>query len=144
MRYAAVPPDGDCSIVTQTFLRRLDRRLLISGSAIVAVILTLGYVGYTLRPSARNAEAEFYTPGVTPKREDCVIAKMKNYAKLDKMVMQSIALECELTVQSIEGHEKLRQAWEERQAVREAAPKPAAAPEPAAPAETDRLRRVWR
>ncbi|WP_341894433.1 hypothetical protein [Ferrovibrio terrae] len=109
----------------------------------VAVILILGYIGYTLRPSARNADANFYTPGVTPKREDCVITRMKTYAKLDKMVMQSIATECELTVQSIEGHEKLRQAWEERQAVRDATPKPVAAPEPP-PAEADRLRRVWR
>lgn len=138
-----MPTDEDCAIAISALLRRIDRRLLIS-SGVVAVILALGFVGYTLRPSGRNAEADFYTPGVTPKREDCVITKMKNYAKLDRMVMQSIAQECELTVQSIEGHEKLRQAWEERQAAREAAPKPAAAPEPAAPAETDRLRRVWR
>lgn len=109
----------------------------------VAVILILGYIGYTLRPSTREADASFYTPGVTPKREDCVITRMKTYAKLDKMVMQSIATECELTVQSIEGHEKLRQAWEERQAVRDAAPKPVATPDPP-PAEADRLRRVWR
>lgn len=99
-------------------------------------------MGYALRPTARDAEAAFYTPGVTPKREDCVIAKMKSYNKLDKQILQNIAFECELTVQSIEGHEKLRQAWEDRQTVREAAPKPAA--EPAPPAESDRLRRVWR
>lgn len=68
---------------------------------------------------------------------------MKTYSKIDKQVLQSIAFECELTVQSIEGHEKLRQAWEDRQAVREAAPRPAAA-EPTAPAEGDRMRRVWR
>lgn len=67
---------------------------------------------------------------------------MKNYAKLDKLVMQAIAAECELTVQSIEGHETLRKEWEQRQAVRDAAPKPVA--EPAAPAEADRVRRVWR
>lgn len=100
-------------------------------------------MGYALRPSAREADATFYTPGVTPKREDCVIAKMKTYNKIDKQILQSIAAECELTVQSIEGHEKLRQAWQERQAVRDAAPKPAAA-EPTAPAEADRVRRVWR
>lgn len=68
---------------------------------------------------------------------------MKTYAKIDKQILQSIAFDCELTVQSIEGHEKLRQAWEERQAVREATPRPAA-PESTIPAEADRVRRVWR
>lgn len=124
-------------------MQRLDRRLLISGSGVAAIILILGFVGYMLRPGAQQAEVNFYTPGVTPKREDCVMAKMKNYAKLDKSVLQAIAMECELTVQSIEGHEVLRREWEQRQAVRDAAPKPAAA-EPTAPAETDRVRRVWR
>lgn len=97
-----------------------------------------------LRPSGRTADAVFYTPGVTPSREDCAIARMKNYAKIDRQVLQVIATECELTVQSIEGHETLRKAWEERQAAREAAPKPAASPDPSPPAEADRLRRVWR
>lgn len=110
----------------------------------MAVILCiLAGVAYALRPSTREAEANFYTPGVTPKREDCVIARMKTYNKIDKQMLQSIAVECELTVQSIEGHEKLRQAWQERQAVRDAAPRPAA-PEPTVPAEADRVRRVWR
>jgi len=101
-------------------------------------------VGYSLRPTGREPDAVFYTPGVTPKREDCVMTKMKSYAKIDKLTLQSIAMECELTVQSIEGHEKLRQAWQERQAVRDAMPKPAPAAEPVPAAEGDRLRRVWR
>lgn len=71
------------------------------------------------------------------------MARMKTYAKLDKSVLQGIATECELTVQSIEGHERLRREWEERKAARDATVKPAPA-EPAAPAESDRLRRVWR
>jgi hypothetical protein len=125
------------------FLRRLDRRLLISGIGVAIIISLLAGVGYALRPSSREVDANFYTPGVTPKREDCVIARMKTYNKLDKHVLQSIASECELTVQSIEGHEKLRQAWQERQAVRDAAPKPVI-PEATTPAEADRVRRVWR
>lgn len=126
-----------------SFLRRPDRRLLISGIGAAVILSILAGVGYALRPTTREAEATFYTPGVTPKREDCVMAKMKSYNKIDKQMLQSIAFECELTVQSIEGHEKLRHAWQERQAVREAAPKPAAA-ETATPAEADRTRRVWR
>lgn len=111
----------------------------------ILVLLVLGYVAYTLRPGGIHGDAAYYTPGVTPKREDCVIARMKSFAKIDKMVLQSIAAECELTVQSIEGHETLRKAWEQRQAARDAAPKPepAAVPDPA-PSEGDRLRRVWR
>lgn len=126
------------------FPRRIDRRLLISGIGAVVVICLLAGVGYALRPSSRDSDTTFYTPGVTPKREDCVMARMKTYNKIDKQILQAIAFECELTVQSIEGHQKLREAWEERQAVREAAPKPAAAPESAPAAEGDRLRRVWR
>lgn len=126
------------------FLHRIDRRLLTGSIGAVIVISILAGVAYTLRPSARDADSSFYTPGVTPKREDCVMTRMKTYAKIDKQILQSIAAECELTVQSIEGHEKLRQAWQERQAVREATPKPATA-EPTAPAqEKDQLRRVWR
>ncbi|MBS4048029.1 MAG: hypothetical protein KG075_16915 [Alphaproteobacteria bacterium] len=126
-----------------TLLRRIDRRLLISGIGAAIILSILAVVGYALRPTSRESEATFYTPGVTPKREDCVMAKMKTYNKIDKQILQSIAFECELTVQSIEGHEKLRHAWQERQAVRETAPKPAAE-ETATPAEADRTRRVWR
>jgi hypothetical protein len=127
-----------------SLLTRFDSPWLIRGAGILAIAVILGGVGYALRPGSRDADASFYTPGVTPKREDCVMAKMKSYAKIDKLTLQSIAMECELTVQSIEGHEKLRQAWEERQAVRDAAPKPVPAAEPAPAAEGDRLRRVWR
>ena len=106
------------------------------------ILAVLGTVGFLIRPDPRIDSATFYTPGMTPKREDCVLAKMKSYAKIDRLAMQSIAMECELTVQSIEGHEKLRQEWQQRQAVRDATPKPAA--EPVAPVEGDRNRRVWR
>lgn len=134
---------GELTIATAQFLRRIDRRLLIGCLSAVIIISLLGGVAYTLRPSSFDADTRFYTPGVTPKREDCVMAKMKAYNKLDKQMLQAIAFECELTVQSIEGHEKLRQAWQERQAAREAAPKPAV-PEATTPAEADRVRRVWR
>jgi hypothetical protein len=142
LRYAAIACLGDCTIAVSYLLRRFDRRLLITGAGVAVIILILAGVSYVLRPSGKDADQTFYTPGITPKREDCVIARMKSYNKLDKQMLQAIAMECELTVQSIEGHEKLRKAWEDRQATREATPKPAA--EPAPPAEGDRLRRVWR
>ncbi|MFN4312172.1 MAG: hypothetical protein ACK4FK_16430 [Ferrovibrio sp.] len=118
-------------------------RRLVKVASAVAVVLVLGTIGWMIRPGGRSDD-RYYVPGVTPTREDCVMAKMKNYAKIDRLVLASIANECELTVQSIEGHEKLRKAWEERQAVREAAPKPAAPAAPTEQPEGDRVRRVWR
>lgn len=112
-------------------------------TAAVVVPLLAGLV--LLFWPGRGKEAAFYTPGVTPSREDCVLQKMKGYAKIDKPTLQAIAMECELTVQSIEGHEGMRKAWEARQANRPAEVKPAPSPaaEPA-PAQGDTLRRVWR
>lgn len=121
----------------------MNRRALLGSVGAAVIIVILAGIAYALRPMGRDTDAAFYTPGVTPKREDCVMARMKTYNKIDKQMLQSIAMECELTVQSIEGHEKLRQAWQERQAVREAAPRPAST-EPTTPAESDRIRRVWR
>lgn len=126
----------------QLLLHRLNTRRLITGVAVFAIVLALGVVGWMIRPGNR-ADERYYVPGVTQTREDCVMAKMKNYAKIDRLVLATIANECELTVQSIEGHEKLRKAWEERQAVREAAPKPVAPVAEPTP-EGDRVRRVWR
>jgi hypothetical protein len=113
------------------------------GGGALVILALLATVGALVRNDPRIDGTSFYTPGMTPTREDCVLSKMKSYAKIDRLAMQSIAMECELTVQSIEGHEKLRKEWEQRQAVRDATPKPATA-EPTAPAEGDRNRRVWR
>lgn len=121
------------------FIRQHLRNLAIA----VVTLPVLGGLVYALWTTGRPETAVFYQPGVTPSREECVLAKMKTYAKIDKLTLQAIAAECELTVQSIEGHEVMRKAWEARQAARQAEPKPAPAePEPAA--EPDRLRRVWR
>lgn len=118
-------------------------RKVVTTTGILAVLLVLGTVGWLLRPGSGGGSDAYYTPGVTPKREDCVIAKMKTYNKLDKLILQQIAFECELTVQSIEGHEVLRKEWETRQAQRAAEPKPEAPATPV-PEESDRVRRVWR
>lgn len=121
------------------FLRRHISSLAI---AVVTIPVLVGLV-FALWPSGK-ADSAFYTPGVTPSREECVMAKMKTYNKVDKQTLQAIAVDCELTVQSIEGHEGMRKAWEARQASRPAEPKPVAQPAAEAPAEGDRMRRVWR
>lgn len=113
--------------------------------AVAAVLLpVLAGIGFLLWPLGGYQDA-FYTPGATPSREECAYAKLKNYKRVDKQILYNIAQDCELTVQSIEGHEGLRKAWEQRQAAREteatSAPAPAAASEPA---QGDTLRRVWR
>src|SRR3546814_6380917 len=91
--------------------------------------------------SGSRSDGPYYTPGVTPSREECVLAKMKTYAKVTKQTLTNIAEECELTVQSIEGHEKLRKAWEAREAARPPEPLPAAEPAKTQ-TEGDKLRRV--
>lgn len=124
-------------------MTQFSQRLRTFALAAVALPILAGIV--LLFWPGRGKDAAFYTPGVTPSREDCVMAKMKTYAKLDKPTLQAIALECELTVQSIEGHEGMRKAWEARQANRPAErPAPAPAPEPAPAPQGDSLRRVWR
>ncbi|HLT76500.1 MAG TPA: hypothetical protein VKZ87_03845 [Ferrovibrio sp.] len=119
----------------------LRRHTSTLATAIVVVPVLVGLV-YALWPG--RGEEVFYTPGVTPSREECVMQKMKNYAKIDKPTLQAIAVECELTVQSIEGHEVMRKAWEARQATRPVETKPAPAPAPEPAPQGDTLRRVWR
>ena len=124
-------------------MTRLSQNLRTFALAAVALPLLAGLV--LLFWPGRGKDAAFYTPGVTPSREECVLQKMKSYAKIDRPTLQAIAMECELTVQSIEGHEGMRKAWLARQANRPAEVKPAPSPaaEPA-PAQGDTLRRVWR
>jgi hypothetical protein len=121
-------------------LRRSGRRLLSTLAGLAVLALVCGAVFWMMR--AGRGDGAYYTPGVTPSREECVLAKMKTYNKLTKQTLTNIAQECELTVQSIEGHETLRKAWEARQAARVAEPQPEQQPATAAP-ERDRLRRVW-
>jgi hypothetical protein len=121
-------------------LRRSGRRLLSTVISLAVLAAVSGAAVWMLR--AGKSDDTYYTPGVTPSREQCVLAKMKTYAKLTQQTLINIAQECELTVQSIEGHEVLRKAWEARQAARAAEPQPAPQPAVTAP-EGDRVRRVW-
>lgn len=122
-------------------LRPGGRRLLSTVAGVAVLLVVCGGVAMLFRSGSRS-DGPYYTPGVTPSREECVLAKMKTYAKLTKQTLTNIAEECELTVQSIEGHEKLRKAWEAREAARPPEPAPAAEPTKTQP-EGDKLRRVW-
>src|SRR3546814_12827741 len=81
------------AVIIMLFLRRHKSTLAI---AAVTIPLVVGLV-YALWRDVRPDES-FYRPGVTPSREDCVLAKMKPYAKIDRMTLQSIAPACELPV----------------------------------------------
>src|SRR3546814_12870363 len=111
-------------------LRRTGGRLISAFAGLAGLLVVCGGVAMLFRSGSRS-DGPYYTPGVTPSREECVLAKMKTYAKVTKQTLTNIAEECELTVQSIEGHEKLRKAWEASDAARP--PEPPAAAEPANP-----------
>ena len=113
---------------------------------IVALLLLLGAGAYTFFLSMPK-EKPFYTPGVVQTRDDCFYGKLAQFKNLTRQILFAAAQECEIEVQSVEGHEQRRQEWMERQAERERQralqPQPAqAAPEE--PKEKDTLRRVWR
>lgn len=116
----------------------------------LGILLLLALVGAGLYSFVINAPQEqtFYTPGAVPKREDCFYTKLAQFRNVTKQIIFSAAQECELEIQSIEGHEQMRQEWIERQAekARQRAAQQVAEPAPAPeePKEKDTLRRVWR
>lgn len=114
----------------------------------VGVILLLVLVGAGLYSYILNASKEqaFYTPGAVPKREDCFYTKLAQFKNVTRQIIFSAAQECELEIQSLEGHEQMRQEWVDRQAekARQRAANPPVAPAPEEPKEKDTLRRVWR
>jgi hypothetical protein len=119
------------------------QRLSVLG--IVVLLLLVGAGIYTFFISMPREKA-FYTPGAVPSREDCFYGKLAQYKNVTRQIIFQTAQECELEVQSIEGHEQMRQEWVERQAekARQRAANPQPAPAPEEPREQDRLRRVWR
>lgn len=118
----------------------------------LGVVLLLALVGAGLYSFIVDAPKEqaFYTPGSVPKREDCFYNKLAQFKNVTKQIIFSAAQDCEVEIQSIEGHEQMRQEWIERQAEKarlRAAQKPvevAPPPAPEEPKEKDTLRRVWR
>lgn len=113
---------------------------------LLGVLLLAGFVGLLMMPSQ---EKDFYTPGKIPTREDCFYEKLAVFKNVTRQIIFQVASECELEVQSLEGHEQMRQEWVERQAekARQRAAQRATEPVPAPaeqPQELDRVRRVWR
>lgn len=115
---------------------------------VIALLILIGAGLYTFYLSLPK-EKPFYTPGVVPSREDCFYGKLAQFRNITKQILFTAAQECEIEVQSVEGHEQRRQEWIERQAERERQralqPQPVQPePVPEEPAEKDRVRRVWR
>lgn len=120
------------------------QRLGLFGGMILAVLVVagiFGMAGLSLREEA------YYEPGKPlPSREDCFYEKLSRFQNINRQIIAQAASDCELEVQSLEGHEQRRQEWMQRQAER--ARQRAAEPPPVAveetPQEPDRVRRVWR
>lgn len=118
------------------------QRFSILGGLALALLIVAGLYTYMTGP---GRDKPFYTPGNIPSREDCFYRKLAQFQNVTRQIIFQVAQDCELEVQSLEGHEQMRQEWIERQAqkARERAAQPVeAAPEE--PKELDRVRRVWR
>lgn len=117
-------------------------RLLLWLGGLLLLALVSGYIGVSI---VKDEEKPFYQPGVIPSREECFIDKLSRYSKLTKQILFQAGQECELEIQSIEGHEQRRIEWLQEQAEKRRLQKeapPPEAPAPAAPIDT--VRRVWR
>lgn len=112
---------------------------------VIALLLLAGAGVYTFF-LATPKEKAFYTPGTVPSRDDCFYGKLAQFKNVTRQILFTTAQECEIEVQSVEGHEQRRQEWMERQAERERQRALNPDPVPAAdePKEKDTLRRVWR
>ncbi|WP_298727790.1 hypothetical protein [uncultured Ferrovibrio sp.] len=113
----------------------------------LVLLMVAGFIGLVMVPSQ---EKVYYTPGKIPTREDCFYERLALFKNVTRQIIYQVASDCELEVQSLEGHEQMRQEWIERQAqkARQRAAQKAAAepppPPPEEPQELDRVRRVWR
>lgn len=112
---------------------------------VIGLLFLIGAGAYTVF-IALPKEKPFYTPGTVPSRDDCFYGKLAQFKNITRQILFSAAQECEIEVQSLEGHEQRRQEWVERQAERERqrALNPEPAPVVEEPKEKDTLRRVWR
>jgi hypothetical protein len=129
-----------------SFMERISVLQRLSFIGIVVLLLLVAAGLYTFMAGSQREKA-FYTPGAVPSRDDCFYGKLAQFKNVTRQIIFQAAQECEIEVQSLEGHEQRRQEWIERQAEkarqRAADPQPAQAV-PEEPKEKDTLRRVWR
>jgi hypothetical protein len=119
------------------------QRLGAAGLLLLLLLIAAGIYGMV---TVSLEEKPYFTPGkAIPNREDCFYDKLAKFKNVNKQIIFQAANECELEIQSLQGHEKMYDAWVQEQAERarqraaqKAQPKPA---EP--PNEGDRVRRVW-
>lgn len=127
------------------FMERFSvlQRLGIYGGLALGLLALGGLVNFVVNTPK---EKPFYTPGQVPSRDDCFYGKLAQFKNVTRQIIFQAAQECEVEVQSLEGHEQKRQEWLERQAekARQRAAEPAPAQAPAEEQEKDRVRRVWR
>lgn len=120
------------------------QRLGIFGGLALGLLAVGGIVNFAINSPK---EKPFYTPGQVPSRDDCFYGKLAQFKNVTRQIIFQAGQECEIEVQSLEGHEQKRQEWIERQAekARQRAADPVVqTPAPAEEQEKDRVRRVWR
>jgi hypothetical protein len=118
------------------------QRLGIFGGVALGLLALAGLTNYAINTTK---EKPFFTPGQVPSRDDCFYGKLAQFKNVTRQIIFQAAQECEIEVQSLEGHEQKRQEWIERQAerARQRASEPVVdTPQPEQ--EKDRVRRVWR
>src|SRR3546814_16634009 len=103
-------------------LRRTGGRLISAFAGLAVLLVVCGCVAMPFRSGSRS-DGPYYTPGVPPSRERCVLAKMKTYAQVTKQTLTHIAEACELPVLCTEGHRKLRKAGKARDEPRPPTPR---------------------
>lgn len=120
------------------------QRFGMMGFGLLALFALAGVFSFAVLP---GKEKPFYTPGKVPTREECFYDKLAIFKNVTRQIIFQAAQECEIEVQSLEGHEQMRQDWVERQAEKariHAAKKAEPQPVVEEQKELDRVRRVWR
>lgn len=125
------------------FMERFSvlQRLGIYGGTALGLLALGGLVNFIVNTPR---EKPFYTPGQVPSRDDCFYGKLAQFKNVTRQIIFQAAQECEIEVQSLEGHEQKRQEWLARQAEKALRPAEPVAPAPVEEQEKDRVRRVWR
>ena len=133
--------------IGNTLLGRLTglQRLGFAGVLLLLVLLVAGIYGMV---KVALEQKPYFVPGKPiPSREDCFYDHLAKFRHVNKQIIFQAANECELEIQSLEGHEKMYDEWvqeQEQKAQERAAQKAAQQAKPAEqPSAGDRVRRVW-